>query len=237
MKTITNKFKIALAAVGLLAVGTVSAQTTDPSDNVAQSDAAGETIRLIDNKGTIKYLQSNNGITTITSTETGNRTTTTWQLGGTLTDATYIDASGAIFALDGLALETGAASTDATPGSTHTTATGTGWTLLVRDEASGETRKMLFSSLIEEAHDEYTAVVGDETANSIEITLAFRPSEIGKLLIFRNGAKLRAGEDYDFKDVAGSADELVVVLTGAALAANQQWDIYTGDVFEYNYSK
>jgi hypothetical protein len=52
--------------------------------------------KVVDNKGTIKYFQSNNGITQITNT-TADKTTTTWQLGGTLTEDTFIDATGSIW--------------------------------------------------------------------------------------------------------------------------------------------
>ena len=49
-------------------------------------------IKLIDNKGTVKYLQTSNCLTTLTNTgETTDVTTTTLQLGGTLTANTYID--------------------------------------------------------------------------------------------------------------------------------------------------
>ncbi|WBX72833.1 hypothetical protein PG913_07925 [Tenacibaculum pacificus] len=147
MKTITNKFKLAVVAVGML-VGTVSAQNTDATTLIKDTDAT-KTVKLIDNKGTIKYLQSSNGITQITSTAPGNRTTTTWQLGGALTDNTYITAdANKEFALDGLELVTDAttASVDATDRSIH--GVGTGFTVLIRNEVSGAIQKIKLTDLL-----------------------------------------------------------------------------------------
>ena len=103
-------------------------------------------IKLIDNKGTVKYLQNYNGLTTLTNTgETTDVTTTTLQLGGTLTANTYIDVDDKVFAFDGIELETGDASTDATTKSDH--GTGSGYTFLVRDEATGAIKKLLLNDL------------------------------------------------------------------------------------------
>lgn len=157
----------------MLSVGIANAQT-DPTNSTATSDASlskdggdGVSVRLVDNKGTIKYLQTNNGITSITSTTAASTTTTTWQLGGSLTAETYIDVDGKAFALDGIKLiapnaadliitdvdpRTGitfvdaaavtsynaakVASSNATNQSDH--GTGIGWTVLIRDEATGK---------------------------------------------------------------------------------------------------
>ena len=102
-------------------------------------------IKLIDNKGTVKYLQTSNGLTTLTNTGGTNVTTTTLQLGGTLSYDTYIDVDDKVFALDGIELESGEASTDATTKSDH--GTGTGYTFLVRDEATGAIKKLLLNDL------------------------------------------------------------------------------------------
>ena len=121
-------------------------------EDLGKSSILDGTIRVIDNKGTKKFLQVKNGITLLTDATTDGGIVSTWQLGGELTDDTYIDASGAIFALDGIELidtALSAASTDATDGSTAATATGTGWTVLVRDEATGETKKILATDLVE----------------------------------------------------------------------------------------
>ena len=243
MKTITNKFKIALAAVGLLAVGTMSAQTLPTDSGVetktARSAAAGETIRLIDNKGTIKYLQSNNGITTITSTFAGNRTVTTWQLGGTLTDDTTItmadvDADGTsdqTFTIDGNTFtllstdaENGPAAiadaSDATDGIANT-----GFTVLVRDEATGVVRKTLASNIFQvtAGRDEFLiANDGDVTVTANGLAAG---TSINNVSVYRNGAKLRAGIDYTI-----TADNTITLDTSAP--APNDWTTYAGDIIE-----
>jgi hypothetical protein len=148
-------------------------------------------IKLIDNKGTVKYLQTSNGLTTLTNTGGTNVTTTTLQLGGTLSYDTYIDVDDKVFALDGIELESGEASTDATTKSDH--GTGTGYTFLVRDEATGAIKKLLLNDLgvkggilsliATEGQTEYTITGADE------LTLF-------KTYVYRNGIKLIAGIDY-----------------------------------------
>ena len=86
--------KSILAIATFCAVSTLSAQQTT-GDITKQADAVpgttttGGAIRLIDNRGTIKYLQVQNGLTILSNT-TNDVTTTTWQLGGTLEDDTTI---------------------------------------------------------------------------------------------------------------------------------------------------
>ncbi len=230
MKKITHKIKVALVAIGMMAVGNVSAQTTITSSaSTTRANADGPSIRLIDNKGTIKYLQSNNGITTITSTIAGDKTTTTWQLGGELTDNTYIDVKGNAFALDGIKLITSEIpSKDATSLSSH--GTGTGYTMLVRDEVTGETKKLLVATLLKSARTEYIILAGDESVNKKIFTLDFL-TKLVKLHVFRNGVKLRATVDYKL-----SASGINLTLTPSA-SGSQAWHLYTGDIIEYYYSK
>ena len=240
MKTITNKFKIALVTAGMLAVGTVSAQTAPGAAvNIAKQGNAtpgttNTSVKVIDNKGTIKYLQSNNGITMLTNT-TADRTTTTWQLGGTLTDDTYIDASGAVFAIDGVKLITAAdvAATAATGGSTHLTSTDTGYTLLVRDEVTGETKKMLASDLVSGVRREYEQVA--DATGATDTTLAINVpglpvltamTTFAKLFVYRNGAKLRSGTDF-----VATADTVTITYDADELP------MYAGDVIEIQYIK
>ena len=154
MKTIKfkNRLKLGIFSLTLFSFGLMNAQQTSgdvtkAADIVPGTTITGGAIRVIDNKGTIKYLQSQNGITMLSNT-TADVTTTTWQLGGTLTDDTYIDVDGNAFALDGIALESGAASTNAVDGDSHGGA-GTGYTILVRDEATGATKKLLASDLMQ----------------------------------------------------------------------------------------
>jgi len=225
-----NYLKWGLLALTMIAGTALQAQTTSGADNVAQSDKAGVSVKLIDNKGTIKYMQSNNGITTLTSTEAGNKTTTTWQLGGSLVDNTYIDVSGQVFGLDGLELITNVttypASTDATSLSTH--GTGTGWTLLVRDEATGATKKLIASELVEAAVADDVADMTEETADEIVIIASNIPtaaSKRGKIWVYRNGVKLSDLTDYGI-----SAN--TVTVTGTS-----DFSIYMGDVFEVQWVK
>jgi hypothetical protein len=230
----TTKMKYKLLQHGLIAlafaVGTTAvAQTTDTADTGLVKDAGdGVSVKIVDNKGTIKYLQTNNGITSITSTTSGSLTTTTWQLGGTLTDDTYFDVDGNAFALDGLKLETGAASTDATTESDH--GTGTGWTLVVRDEATGEFRKLLATNLVKSGYGTATAAAGDETAGSITIPVTGIPTLIGnegKIAVYRNGAKLL--HTTDFTVTAGESVTIAEV--------SGSWELYAGDVFEVQWVK
>ncbi len=211
----------------------VNAQTTDDTATTLNKDAGdGVSVKVIDNKGTIKYLQTNNGITSITSTNGGNRTTTTWQLGGTLTDNTYIDVDGNVFALNGLALvdlSTEAASTDATSLSTNSTATGTGWTFLVRDEATGETKKLLASDLLTGIRLEYTQAA--DASTNVAITVTGLPTltaatTIAKLFVYRNGIKLRSGTDF-----VATADTVTINYNATDLP------MYENDIVEIQYIK
>lgn len=209
----------------------VQAQTTDATDAGLVKDAGdGVSVKLIDNKGTIKYLQTNNGITSITSTTAGSKTTTTWQLGGSLTDDTYIDVDGNAFALDGLKLETGNASTntDAELAESDHGTTNSGWTLVVRDEATGEFRKLKATNLIQSGYSPDTADAAEETANAIVIAAAGIPAlagNEGKIWVYRNGAKLI--HTTDFTVGAGT-----VTVSGTA-----DFNIYAGDVFEVQWVK
>lgn len=231
-----------LFALLLLAGTTALAQTTNGGDNVAQGDAAGVSVKLIDNKGTIKYLQSNNGITTITSTEADNKTTTTWQLGGTLVDNTYIESTGKAFSLDGLKLVDGTTTaaagtaTDQSIGSNATTIKGsgtaaseTGWTLLIRDESTGEIKKMLATDLVSGIRVEHTQSA--DASADVDITVTGLPAlttgtTIAKLFVYRNGAKLRTGTDF-----VAAADKVTITYNATNLP------MYKDDVVEIQYIK
>lgn len=206
-------------------VSFANAQLT--TGDITQNSAKGApqplngTIRVIDNKGTIKYLQAKNGITTLTNT-TNDVTTTTWQLGGTLTNDTYIDVSGKVFSLDGITLvpSTTAASTNATDKSIHG-GTGTGWTVLIRDEATGAIEKILLSDLVQAGWISASAATNGTAPTLADPTI---PALKEKVQVYRNGAKLVAGTDYT---VAAGAITLVPNAT-----APNDWAIYAGDVFE-----
>lgn len=237
-RTFTSAFALLIIAL-LSGTAMVQAQTTSTTDAGLSKDAGdGVSVKLIDNKGTIKYLQTNNGITSITSTTAGSATTTTWQLGGELAADTYIDADGSVFSLDGLKLETGTAATTATTQSGHdasasgntTLSADTGWTLVVRDEATGELRKLLATNLIQSGYAIDTADAAEETANAIVISAAGIPplaGNEGKIWVYRNGAKLVHTTDFTVDATAGT-----VTVTGAT-----NFNVFTGDVFEVQWVK
>ena len=257
----TSKMKNKYLKLGMMAAVMLSASIgfaqTAPADAATnagiQKDAgAGESVRVIDNKGTIKYLQTNNGITSITSTAPGNTTTTTWQLGGTLTTETNIttgdqefkitlatpetgvglnDETQGTFIIDGVELESGAASTNATD---RSSGTGTGYTFLVRDEATGALKKLLAADILDAA-----AITGirlediqaaDATGN-VDITVTGLPvldagTSAAKLSVYRNGVKLRFGSDF-------------VAALGLVTINYDVTDLpmYDGDIIEIQYLK
>ncbi|MDV7185646.1 hypothetical protein R3X25_00010 [Lutibacter sp. TH_r2] len=202
--------KLGVFALFMLAFNVVSAQST------ADVAKTAEAVRVIDNKGTIKYFQSNNGITQIVNT-TNDVTTTTWQLGGTLTDNTYIDASGAEFGITGIEETT----LDA---ATIVDGTGTGYTLLVTNEETGEIQKLLATDLISSGQETLDAA-GTETT----ITATGMPANASQVWVYRNGAKLVAGLDYTV------TAELVTLVPQTT--ANRDWTIMAGDFFEVHWIK
>lgn len=203
------------------------------TEDLGKSSVLNGTVRVIDNKGTKKFLQVQNGLTLLTDDTPAGGIVSTWQLGGTITDNTYLDATGKVFSLDGLKLipSTTTAATSATSESigtnattikgSGTAATETGWTVLVRDEATGEISKILVSDLVESGHME---VIASADATIPSITDPSIPAEHEKVFVFRNGAKLRANVDYTV--AAGS-----VTLVPNIIAPND-WAIYNGDIFE-----
>jgi len=236
-KKMKNSLKLGIITLSMLAINVVSAQRTTSTAlgtdfgkqvNTALGTKDGS-VKVIDNKGTIKYLQSKNGITMLTDKTPDGGVITTWQLGGALTDNTYIDAAGKTFAIDGIKLITAAdlPSKDATTTSIH--GTGTGFTLLVRDEATGETKKMLASDLVSGIRTEYTQIA--DAAASVAVTVTGLPvltagTSDAKLFVFRNGAKLRTGTDF-----IATADTVTITYSATDLP------MYKGDVIEVQYIK
>ena len=187
------------------------------------STTTGGTVKIIDNKGTIKFLQVANGITSLTNT-INDLTTTTYQLGGTLTDNTYIDVSGNVFAIDGIALEDGPASTDAATGSSGGTATGSGWTFLVRDEATGETRKLEFDNFITSEYKSGAYSSLTATPGSMTFTISALPLALSKTWVYRNGIKLISGIDYSV-----SPPNTLLITPPVPSGPNVDWQFYDGD--------
>lgn len=223
---LTNLKTAALCILMLTGLAASAQQTT--GDVTKQADVnpgvttTGGAVRLIDNKGTIKYLQSQNGITMLSNT-TADVTTTTWQLGGTLTNDTFIDVNGNVFGLNGIALIDSAtenASTDATTGSDA--GTGSGYTFLVRDEATGDTKKLLASDIdiITSGQEVFTA-----TAGQTAYVLSGSPTlpDFSQVWVYRNGAKLIGTTDYT---VSGST---------VTIDITNDFTVYAGDTIEVQY--
>ena len=226
-----NYVKKSIFTLMMVAGLAIQAQTTSTTDAGLVKDAGdGVSVKLIDNKGTIKYLQTNNGITSITSTTAGSATTTTWQLGGALSDDTYIDVDGNAFALDGIELVDTASlapSANATDQSDH--GTGSGWTLLVRDELTGAIKKLQASDLVSGIRIVHTQ--GADASADVAITVTGLPvlaagTTFAKLFVYRNGAKLRTGVDF-----VATANTVTITYSASDLP------MYTGDVVEIQYIK
>lgn len=224
-----NYLKTIILSIALASGAYLQAQQTTGAIAKQTSTVSGS-VKLIDNKGTIKYLQAANGLTSLTNESGNDRTTTTWQLGGTLTDNTYIDVDGNTFGLDGLALinsTTVTASTNAASGTAHTDANaGSGWTLLVRDEATGAIQKLLATDMIQSGSHSFTIsniqpniISMDEIVNGIS-------TNVRQVWVYRNGAKLIADTDY-------TVNTNMVTLT----PGNNNYPIYNGDVFEVQWIK
>lgn len=245
----TNNKKQSIRATMYLAItivfglGTLHGQTSsavNKQPEVSYISGATQTtgsIRLIDNLGTVKYLQTSNGITTITNNTGAVLTTTTLQLGGELTDNTYINVAGNVFAIDGIEITTASASRNAVSLDVAKSGTiATGYTLLVRNESTGAIEKLLLSAL--------DIVAGKQIFdNSIPTTPAVSNTtsdypisgsgtlEIEKTFVYRNGIKLLAGTHYDVK-APSSGTDYVVEIKNPILGL-----LSTTDVLEVHFTK
>jgi len=220
--------KIACVVFAIFSMASV-ANAQKVAGDVAKktSVALNGTVRVVDNKGTIKYLQTANGLTTLTNT-TANVTTTTWQLGGTLTDNTYIDATGKVFALDGLTVTAVAPSNSGDVALSHGGA-GVGYTFLVHNESTGATEKLLISNLVVGGHEIFTvASITALTYPLTGVTAATFPSELFKTSAYRNGAKLLAGVDYTI-----DGDGVITLIPNAT--EPQDWALSVDDKIEVNW--
>ena len=255
----TNYLKLGVLGLMMMVGTTINAQQTsgdataaDGTTKIGKIEDKGKskelngTVRVIDNKGTKKFLQVKNGLTLLTDTTPAGGIISTWQLGGTLTDATNIttggkefkitlDNGGGTFVLDGIQQETGTSSTSTTIGTS-------GFTLLVRDEATGQIKKMLATDLVSGIRTEYiqgtTAVVaptvndaGGNATNDVVITVNGLPTlnastTLAKLFVYRNGVKLRSGTDF-----VATQDKVTITYDASELP------MYSGDVIEIQYIK
>ena len=234
MKTITNKLKFAAFAIAFAAVGTVNAQTTTGNITVqgnAVLGSANTAVRVVDNKGTKKFLQVANGLTSFTNTAPNGGITTTWQLGGTLTSNTYIDVNGNEFGLTNLNSVAAGAAAVADAGDADDGIANTGWTLVVRNEATGELQKLLATDLLQSGHSVFTATVAGAAPVPAELVfdLTVDLPAFEKVWVYRNGAKLVAGIDYT---IAGTEVTLVPGTT-----APNDWTLFGGDVIEVQFVK
>ena len=230
-RSLQNTLKVGAIVALMLSAGAVSAQKTSSSTTTdfakgadANPGVNNGTVRVIDNKGTIKYLQAANGLTTLTNT-TDNVTTTTWQLGGTLTDDTYIDASGVKFAITGIK-KIDAVANPVTDIAATTYTAGSGFTLMARDEGTGEIKRLLAADLVIGGLIKDKATSGSDFVTAANTTM---PTSISKIWVYRNGAKLLAGVDYT---IAGAAGESVVTVKNANGTAPEDYKFITGDIIE-----
>lgn len=192
--------------------------------NNADPGTVNSSIKVIDNKGTVKYIQTKNGITSFTNS-TSDVTTTTFQLGGTLTDNTYIDATGQEFGIKNL---------------TYNTETND-YDFVVVDQATGEFRKMLISELINSGHRIYTIVASPtESVNnytySSNVYTFTAPLDLPlakNVYVYRNGAKLLAGEDYLILTTTGNENKFTITVP----ATDPNFPIYTDDKIELHFIK
>ncbi|MFZ3564336.1 hypothetical protein [Tenacibaculum finnmarkense] len=233
----TNSFKLAMVAVGMLTIGTVSAQQipdATASPVIPAIAVSTDAVKSVDNKGTIKKVQVLNGLTQVTDANN----VTTFQLGGDLVAPTTITsdaANGKALNIKGIA---GVSAADMVgpdinlkPAANFGTA---GLTLMVRDEKTGEIKKLLaadvaayLETLAKNVYEEkvlnaapapadYTIAVTD-----LPIPVLLKPA---RLFVYRNGVKLRQS-DLDFTTTAGS-----VIIKQAAVT------LYKDDVIEVQYT-
>ena len=222
MKSIilNNPRSILLGGLMLFVSSLGLAQTT--SDIAKGSN----TVKVIDNKGTIKFLQSSNGITTLTNTTT-DVTTTTWQLGGSLDDDVNITTGAQEFKLT---LNDGTNQGTFVIAGIETAASTSGYTLLVRETSTGEVQQLTTTDLVQSGYAKDTADSTEEANNEIVITSTGIPAlsgNEGKISVYRNGTKLLHSTDFSVDTSAGTT-----TVTGTS-----DFSIITGDVFEVQFVK
>ena len=219
------KNKIILITICLIVGNSAFSQITNTSVKDTEINYSSTTavpsgsIKLIDNQGTIKYLQVKNGITSLTnaSASAGNETVTTLSLGGVLSTDTFIDASGGVvFGLKGSDQETGNAATSSTLNTS-------GYTLAVFDEATGEIKKLLVSALdVVGASDTFVVAATPLTTYTVAVTGLSLTA--GKTFVFRNGVKLTA---------SGTTPDYTT--SGSTVTIDTSIPLFSGDIIEVQY--
>jgi hypothetical protein len=213
----------------------ISAPT--PAATLASSNTqGGGAVRVVDSKGTTKYLQVVNGLTQVTNQDpTNGGIVTTWQLGGQFINDTKLDFNGSSLIFDNVQrvdatdLIAGAASltTKAHFGST------TGWTVLVRDEATGAVKKLLASDLVRAGHASIQLDATTATANYTYTDATF-PSDVYKVSVYRNGAKLLATTDYSVATASGVS---TLTINRASGIDPEDYTFIAGDRIEIQWVK
>ncbi len=215
---------------------TTATGVTDESIGKQQEAVMGEDggyVKVIDNKGTKKFLQSKNSITMFTDKKPSGGVVTTWQLGGELTVDTTINFGDTVkFTIDGKQFVLNSVEEEKRPAETVPAGGGAptiNWEVLVRDETTGQIKKVKLTELlkVQGIHAEKDAKTADETANKIDIEVKglVTATDKFKVWVYRNGAKLISGKDYTF-----GADKVVI-------NAPTDWHVYEGDYFEVHYVK
>jgi len=246
MAGIATQAQTTTATIGKQTEATLG-QVTTGADATAAADVftaptagavtQGGAIRVIDNKGTKKFLQVQNGLTQVTDTAPDGGIITTWQLGGDLVTDTEIDFNGSALSFENVLQVDPSNTTSGVPATTtiaDSDGSTTGWTLLVRDEATGNIKKMLAADLIVSGQTVFTATSGDLTYDVAAGAPALAGAQIPlpayqKVWVYRNGAKLLAGLDYT---ISGS-----VVTLDETPSTGDAWTLFTGDIIEVQYFK
>ncbi|MCD8424890.1 hypothetical protein LNJ40_06240 [Tenacibaculum dicentrarchi] len=225
----TNSFKLAMVAVGMLTIGTVSAQQTDATNADLAKQATA--VKSVDNKGTIKHVQVANGLTQVTDAATN---VTTIQLGGTLVAPTTITASaGKALNIEGIA---GVSAADMVGPDVNLKPAANfgdkGLTLMVRDETTGEIKKLLaadvaayLETLAKNVYEEKVLTApadADYTFTPADLPIAalLKPA---RLFVYRNGVKLRQSD-------------LILTTDGEVTIDKTKVTLFDEDVIEIQYT-
>ena len=153
--------------------------------------------------GTLKWISASKLFNALTFENGLTKTGNTVRLGGTLNQATTITTDGTnVLKIAGL------------QGGNH------GADSLVVTSSDGTLKKVNRESVVQSGEVKISASLGQTT-----ITVANMPALASKVWVFRNGAKLVAGEDYS--TAAGTV----------TLTPTVDWAVLAGDIFEVQWVK